>query len=525
MIGTIAVTLEDVTSVVSGVVALYEAEVLSDSPDAYWRLGESAGTTAVDSSLNSSPGVYTAGFTLGATSLVPSEADTAVDFAVGRVAIASTTDIDDVFASGGTIEGWINPDTFTAGAATVFNKEDGTDGWGLQLTTDGRLTFFQLGTVVGAWESTSPTITLGTTFHFAVTYDNSGFPTSNAIVYINGLEAVTTELLTPSGTTAGDAGLPAAIAQRVATTFPFDGVVDDVSLHKTILTPARILARFHAGVGTVAGTITPTLDDVSSTITGSFSLPVTGTIAVPLDDVSSAIQGAIEVTGTISETLDDVASVMSGMFAQVFTGTVAVTLENVSPAIQGVVEVTGTISETLDNVSSVISGVFVQLVTGTIAETLEDVSSVMSGVFIGQPTGTIAVTLDDVTSVISGTAIAGVSGTIVVTLEDASSVILGTFSQAVSGTISITLDDVSSVMSGTVPIPVTLTWQDNSNNELEFRIYRRDVPAINFVQVGTVAADATTFAQVLSAGSYEYKVSARNVLGETFSNTASIIIA
>lgn len=496
MIGTIAVTLEDVSSAIAGEVSVYVNEVLSNDAVAYWRLGEAAGPAAADSSVNSSPGVYVGTLNLGDPSLVPSESDTAVDFVSGRVTIASTTEVDDIFATGGSIEGWLNTDSL-ASTATPINKEDGASGWGVQLTTAGRLTLFQRGTALGQWASTTPTITVGTTFHFVITYDVSGFPTSDPIIYLNGVESSTAELNAPSGTEATDTGLPAAIGQRVATTFPFNGVLDDIVLYKTILTPSEVLGLFNAGSGVVAGTVASTLEDVSSVMSGAF-VDVVGTIALTLEDTDSAISGTV-------------ASVV---------GTIAVTLDDVSSAIQGAVEVDGTIAETLDNVSSAMTGTSVFVISGTIAETLDNVVSNISGVFT-DVAGTIAVTLDDVTPAMTGSFALPVIGTIALTLEDTTSAISGGV-DAFTGTIAVTLEDVQSFMFTLVPI--TLNWQDNSTNELEFRIYRRDVPDINFVQVGTVAADVTTFVDSVSAGSFEYKISARNVLGETFSNTASIIV-
>lgn len=458
----------------------YDTEVLADSPVGYWRLGESAGTTATDSSTNTNDGTYVGSPTLGATGVITGS-NTAVDFdgTDDGVGIPDDSAIQDIFATGGTVEAWVRAPG-QGGVTSIASKTNPSNNDGWEFTIDGSddvqfLIDFSGGTR-GIWRTTTA-LSLNTNHHIVLTYDASS-DANDPIIYVDDVSIGISETSTPSGTFVTDVGLDFDIGQSPPTgSRHFDGVIDEVALYTSVLSAARVTAHFDAG----------TL--------------VEGTIASTLDDVSSAIQGSVEVTGTISETLDNVTSAMSGTFVQIITGTIAVTLEDVSSAVQGAVEVTGTIAEVLDNVTAVMSGTFVQGVTGTIAVTLEDTSAVMSGI------------------------VGAVTGTVIVSLEDVSSIISGTFSQVVTGIIAVTLEDVSSSMTGVAPAVVTLTWQDNSNNELEFRIYRRDVPAINFVQVGTVAADATTFAQVLSAGSYEYKVSARNVLGETFSNTASIIIA
>lgn len=58
----------------------YSAEILADSPYAYWRLGEASGATAEDASPNNRDGVYNSSPTYGQSSLIPSDpGDTCVD--------------------------------------------------------------------------------------------------------------------------------------------------------------------------------------------------------------------------------------------------------------------------------------------------------------------------------------------------------------------------------------------------------------------------------------------------------------
>jgi hypothetical protein len=62
----------------TGFASPYEAEVLTDSPFLYWRLGESSGTVAGDASGNGRDGTYINTPTLGAAGLIESDADTAI---------------------------------------------------------------------------------------------------------------------------------------------------------------------------------------------------------------------------------------------------------------------------------------------------------------------------------------------------------------------------------------------------------------------------------------------------------------
>lgn len=61
---------------------------------------------------------------------------------------------------------------------------------------------------------------------------------------------------------------------------------------------------------------------------------------------------------------------------------------------------------------------------------------------------------------------------------------------------------------------VDLAWVDNSNNEVDFVVERKD-PGGNFVQIATVPANQVTFSNtgLISSTTYVYRVAARNVDG------------
>jgi len=73
---------------------------------------------------------------------------------------------------------------------------------------------------------------------------------------------------------------------------------------------------------------------------------------------------------------------------------------------------------------------------------------------------------------------------------------------------------------------ITLTWSDNSDNEEAFEIERSEETPPNFLPIGTVGADVTTFADTtpLVGVEYSYRVRAVNEFGFSgFSNTAVAI--
>ncbi len=74
-------------------------------------------------------------------------------------------------------------------------------------------------------------------------------------------------------------------------------------------------------------------------------------------------------------------------------------------------------------------------------------------------------------------------------------------------------------ISGTTLTSITLAWEDKSNNEKEFRVYRNQHNSTGFVLRARVGAGVTKYTDMgLSPySSYYYKVTAFNELGETYS--------
>ena len=77
----------------------------------------------------------------------------------------------------------------------------------------------------------------------------------------------------------------------------------------------------------------------------------------------------------------------------------------------------------------------------------------------------------------------------------------------------------TSVSASATETQVTLTWQDNSDNEDGFVIERSDADSLAFSQVGTTGADSTSFvdATVSEGAAYVYRVKANN----SFANRSS----
>ncbi|HSD88462.1 MAG TPA: DUF2341 domain-containing protein [Kofleriaceae bacterium] len=151
----------------------------------------------------------------------------------------SGTAIDDVFAAGGTAEGWVYAATF--GESTrgrLFEKGDatagnGTAGWLLSVdnTNVAQSVFFAHNSTggLGGWNAPSGSFALGAWNQIAVVYDQSSAG-NNAQIFINGIAVTVTETFTPSGTMASDAALSLRIGNRIAGDRTFDGTLDEARL-------------------------------------------------------------------------------------------------------------------------------------------------------------------------------------------------------------------------------------------------------------------------------------------------------
>lgn len=220
----------------SGPLVPYEQAVLSSNPNAYWRLNESSGSTAFDSSsVGGLNATYMGGYTLGQPGPINSSTSAAVLFngttghaRLNDPGVASPLDMDSV-----TIEAWINWDG-TSGDNMIMNKENAYE-IAVQSGTL-RTAIYRSG---WAWNGAGA-ITPDEWTHIAVTYDES---TSTQIQYINGLVASTNSI--GGGAINPDNNNFLDIGRRASGSF-FNGLLSEVALYDHVLTPEEINAHFLA---------------------------------------------------------------------------------------------------------------------------------------------------------------------------------------------------------------------------------------------------------------------------------------
>jgi hypothetical protein len=75
---------------------------------------------------------------------------------------------------------------------------------------------------------------------------------------------------------------------------------------------------------------------------------------------------------------------------------------------------------------------------------------------------------------------------------------------------------------------VVLTWQDNSNNELMFKLERRTGASMTFVEIAQPAANETSYwdTNAIAGTAYSYRIRASNVVGDSaYSNEVGVTAA
>lgn len=238
------VTAPDVTE--SGTVA-YFTEVAMDSPQAYWRLDDPAGsTTAKDVTGNGHDGTYMGGVTLGAAGAIANDADPAASFdgATGWI------DVKNAFTFAGkvpfSLEAWVKPSTLDSNYHSWMSKNDSSgppsEGYLAFLDPTGPFSFQRVdsGTKITAQGGTNAAA--GTWAHVVVVYD----PTAGTIVYVNGQAgaAQAMDVSLAGATTDFTIG-----AQNAGTTAWWLGAIDEVAVYDYALSAARILAHYNVGIG------------------------------------------------------------------------------------------------------------------------------------------------------------------------------------------------------------------------------------------------------------------------------------
>ncbi len=246
----------------------YAGTATANAPTAYWRLGETSGTTAADASPNTHPGTFTGGFTLNVTGALTSDTNKAVTFN-GTTGYVNAGDLSVGESSTFTTEGWVKTTT-TANAPWIVSEASTTSNTplaGISLDSTGTKARFFVrdnanvdATIIGA-----KTVNDGAWHHVVGVRNGTSFK-----LYVDGQ---------PDGTATATLGTISlnttalGALKRAALGNYLNGTIDEAALYATALDPATIGRHYRNGTNATPTVAAYTYDGsglrTSKTVTGT----------------------------------------------------------------------------------------------------------------------------------------------------------------------------------------------------------------------------------------------------------------
>jgi len=278
----------------------YRDEVLADGPVAYWRFGETGGTTAVDET-SSNNGTYAGGVSLGQPGALVSD---------GANKAASFDGVDDTMSVSNagalsmptavSIEVWVKRSrsgVFQAIAGKPTSGQSKVENYSIWLTTANQARMY-----VGngsTYAQVTSTAVLDTNWHHLVgTFDNSTMR-----LYVDGVQNASASTAVRLTTNLN----PFYVARSSSSTSAnFGGLLDELAVYNTVLSPARIQVHYNKAFAD----LTPPIVTLTQPANGSFKTSSTVTFSgvagnAPGDsaNVSVKIYAGGSAGGTPSQTL------------------------------------------------------------------------------------------------------------------------------------------------------------------------------------------------------------------------------
>jgi hypothetical protein len=221
---------------------LYSSLVKGASPVAYWRLGETTGTSAADSSGNSHIGTYTGSFALGQPGALPADPDAAVSLngSSSYVTVPSTGAFD--LSTAFSLEAWVKPANVAGGSQGIFNRL----GWwfmSMGAIVNGQLRLTDRNGHTIDWNGV--TLADGNWYHVVVVKPDNTL--TNARLYVNGVAYAPSATSGPWSPTAGANSVQLG-AIETPTLF-FNGVIDEAAVYSAGLSATQIAEHYAAGAG------------------------------------------------------------------------------------------------------------------------------------------------------------------------------------------------------------------------------------------------------------------------------------
>ncbi len=221
--------------------SLYDGVVLADNPLGYWRLGETGGPTAADSSGNGWHGAYLGAPVFGRTGALTRNPDTSVSLTGTNAGVSAPDRHDFVGTAPFSVEAWVRPQNLGASSdyKTIVRKYGSGGGYWFWVNSIEGFGFQRMSSTGSSKVAAGPSTT-GVWLHLVATFDGAALR-----LYVNGAPR-------------GSAGSAFALSDTTATvdigihnSLPgnsMNGDLDDVAIYGTALSAARVAAHYQKGL-------------------------------------------------------------------------------------------------------------------------------------------------------------------------------------------------------------------------------------------------------------------------------------
>ncbi|WP_062005517.1 MULTISPECIES: LamG-like jellyroll fold domain-containing protein [Arthrobacter] len=232
----------------------YGAAVYNSAPSLYWRLDESSGSLAQDSSASLSPGTYSGTTTLGVPGAIAGTSDTAVGLNGTTGLITSNT----TYSSPSTysLELWFNTTTTKGGKLIGFGDQP----TGLSSSYDRHIYMQDNGQLVfGTWTGVANTITSASNYNDGKWHSVTATQSSNGMsMYVDG-KLVGTNPQTQAQPYTGYWRVGGDQTWGSSSAY-FAGKIDEVAVYPTALNAASVNQHYALGTGQTPVVFTPPTD-------------------------------------------------------------------------------------------------------------------------------------------------------------------------------------------------------------------------------------------------------------------------
>lgn len=312
-----ATIVKQVSKILAVPAEAYSSAVLADSPFLYWRLGESAGPTAADTSGNGRTGTYHgSGVAYGAAGAVAgSDTATTFDGAAGEVHSSANIDLSGTTVI--TVEFWMNVPVFDSSdrlAVELSPNANVSNGvfWfdPNSAGTPGSMQMYMKSLTGVGRQATVAHPSAKAWHHYVAVYDMGA---SAMKLYVDG---VAQSLTIGGGVTSGafSSSQPLNVASRNAgTNLLLNGSMDEFAIYTSELSQARVTAHYAAHGVVLVPTLTKQVNKLMvATATGSatmrrqvnkiLSATVTSTASlVALKVIVKVLSASVSATATMTK--------------------------------------------------------------------------------------------------------------------------------------------------------------------------------------------------------------------------------